>query len=308
MSRRALVAASLSLAALTLSACSASAGATGSGDELTFAAIPSEQNADPLVVYDNLIKLIEKNTGKKVRFVKSTDYNAVIEGTVSGKIDIAEFGPLSYVLAKNNGAKITPVASQVEKGMPPTYQSYGIVGKNSDVTDLAGLKGKKVCFVDPGSTSGFLFPTAALQGAKLDPKTDITPVMAGGHDNSVISVAGGKCDGGFATNTMVEKILIDKGTIKPGDVKVIWKSEPIPNSPVTIRDSLPADVKKILTDTFAKDANRDRMVAMGICTDAATCNVTSDTSIWGYQPVTDKTFDTIRAVCAATKNEQCSGA
>jgi phosphonate transport system substrate-binding protein len=307
MSRRALIAASLCLAVASLSACSASAGASGGG-ELTFAAIPAEQNADPLVQYAGLIKLIEKNTGKKVKFVRSTDYNAVIEGTVSGKIDIAEFGPLSYVLARNNGAKITPIASQATKGLPPTYQSYAIVKKDSSIKDLAGFKGKKVCFVDPGSTSGYLFPTAALLSAGIDPKTGISPVMAGGHDNSVTSVAAGTCDAGFAYDQMVDTILIKKGAIKPGDVKVVWKSAPIPNSPVAIRDALPADIKKILIDTFTKDANKDRMTQLGICSDVSTCRVTSDQTVWGYQAVTDQTFDPIRAVCTATKNAKCAKA
>ncbi|MFI0419864.1 phosphate/phosphite/phosphonate ABC transporter substrate-binding protein [Spongiactinospora sp. 9N601] len=309
MSRRALCAASLGVAvAAALSACSSSTAGAESGEELTFAAIPAEQNADPVVDYANVIKLIEKNTGRKVKFVRSTDYNAVIEGTVSGKIDIAEFGPLSYVLARNNGAKITPIASTVTEGQPPTYVSYAVVKAGSPIKGLAGLKGKKVCFVDPGSTSGYLFPAAALVGAGIDPKTGVSPVMAGGHDNSVTSVTGGTCDAGFAYDQMVDKLLVEKGKIKQGDVKVVWKSEPIPNSPIAISDALPADIKTKLADTFVKDANKDRMVALGICADAGACKVTSDGEVWGFGAVNDATFDPIRTVCAATKHDKCSEA
>ncbi|MEO3803416.1 phosphate/phosphite/phosphonate ABC transporter substrate-binding protein [Nonomuraea sp. B1E8] len=294
------------LGTLAAAGCSSASGSTG--DTLRFAAVPVEQNIDPTAEYKDIIALIEKNTGKKVEFVRSTDYNAVIEGMVSGKIDLAEFGPLSYVLAKSNGAKITPIASMVEKGGQPTYRSFGIVPANSEITGIDGFKGAKVCFVDPGSTSGYLFPSQGLMGAGIDPKTGIDAVMAGGHDNSVLSVAAGKCEAGFAENAMVEHILIDKGKLRPGQVKVVWKSAPIPMSPVAMRDELPADLKAKLTRTFTKDATKDRLVQLGICKDAASCRVTADPSVWGFQPVTDATFDPVRQVCAATRNEKCSAA
>jgi phosphonate transport system substrate-binding protein len=300
---------------LAASGCGSASGSSGGGTDdtggdtgtLRYAAVPAEQNIDPTAEYGDIIKLVEKETGKKVQFVRSTDYNAVIEGMVSGKIDIAEFGPLSYVLAKSNGAKITPVASMVaNKGASPTYQSYGIVPANSPIKDISGFRGKKVCFVDPSSTSGFLFPTAGLKAVGIDAKKDVTPVMAGGHDNSVLSVASGKCDAGFAENSMVDTILPSKGKLKPGQVRIVWKSAPIPQSPVAIRDGLPADVKAKLTQMYTQDANKDRMVQLGVCKDVAHCQVTSDASTWGFVPVTDATFDTIRKVCATTKNENCS--
>ncbi|WP_165977945.1 phosphate/phosphite/phosphonate ABC transporter substrate-binding protein [Nonomuraea diastatica] len=294
------------LGTLAAAGCSSASGSTG--DTLRFAAVPVEQNIDPTAEYKDIIALIEKNTGMKVEFVRSTDYNAVIEGMVSGKIDLAEFGPLSYVLAKSNGAKIIPIASMVEKGGQPTYQSFGVVPANSEITGIDGFKGAKVCFVDPGSTSGYLFPSQGLMGAGIDPKTGIDAVMAGGHDNSVLSVAAGKCEAGFAENAMVEHILIDKGKLRPGQVKVVWKSAPIPMSPVAMRDELPADLKAKLTRTFTQDATKDRLVQLGICKDAASCRVTADPSIWGFQPVTDATFNPVRQVCAATRNEKCSKA
>jgi phosphonate transport system substrate-binding protein len=289
-----------------LSACGSSAASGQNDGELTFAAVPSEQNIDPNVEYKDILALIEKNTGKKVRFVRSTDYNAVIEGMVSGKVDIAEFGPLSYVLARTNGAKITPVAAMVEKGEAPTYHSYGVVPKGSPISDLSGFKGKKVCFVDPSSTSGYLFPSAALQEKGIDAKTGVQPVMAGGHDSSALSVKSGKCEAGFSLQSMVDTVLPSKKELAAGGLKVVWKSPAIPASPVAIRTDLPGDLRAKLVSTFTKDANKDRMVALGVCKDTASCKVTSDASYWGYQAIDDRSFDPVRQVCAATRNDKCS--
>ncbi|HEY3681774.1 MAG TPA: phosphate/phosphite/phosphonate ABC transporter substrate-binding protein [Streptosporangiaceae bacterium] len=306
-SAAAVLAAAGALGALGLAGCGSSQAAAGDGG-LTFAAIPSEQGADAALKYDTLTKLLEKRTGEKVTFVKSTNYNAVIEGMVSGKIDVAEFGPLSYVLARHNGAKVTPVASLAPKNAPATYYSYGLVPKGSPVTSLSQFTGKTVCYVDPSSTSGYLFPTAALKGVGIDSQKDVKPVFAGGHDTSALSIKSGKCDVGFADSTMVDQILPGKGALKKGDLKVIWRSTPIPNDPLTVRDALPAGVRKKITDALVHDANKPSLVKLGICTDEASCTVTSDPTIWGTKPVTDKTFDPVRTVCAATKDKQCTGA
>lgn len=294
------------LSVLGMAGCGGSSQAADDGKGLTFAAIPSEQSADAALKYNNLVKLLQKKTGEKVTFVKSTNYNAVIEGMVSGKIDVAEFGPLSYVLAKNNGAKITPVASLAPKNAPAVYHSYGLVPGNSPITSVAQFKGKKVCFVDPSSTSGYLFPTAQLKKVGLDPKKDIKPVFAGGHDTSALSVKSGKCDVGFADSMMVDQILPGKGALKKGDLKIIWRSTPIPNDPLTVRNDLPAGVRKKISDALVQDANIPTLVKLGICKDEKTCSVTSDTTIWGTKPVTDKTFDPIRVVCKATQDKQCT--
>ena len=309
MKRTAAVAALVAAGALSLlglAGCGGTSQAADDGTTLTFAAIPSEQSADAAMKYGNLTKLLQKRTGRQVKFVKSTNYNAVIEGMVSGRIDVAEFGPLSYVLAKHNGAKITPVVSLAPKNAPATYFSYGLVPKGSPVTGVAGFRGKKVCFVDPSSTSGYLFPTAQLKKSGLNPQKDITPIFAGGHDTSALSVKSGKCDVGFADSMMVDQILPGKGAIKKGDLKVVWKSTPIPNDPLTVRDDLPADVRKKIGDALVRDANKPGLVRLGICKNEATCTITSDTTIWGTKPVTDKTFDPIRTVCAATQDKQCT--
>ncbi len=82
---------------LFLSACgeSASAPSSGSGASgegkttIVFAAVPSEESTSLQAEYDTIIKLTEKDTGKKVESQNATDYAAVIEGQRAGKIDIA---------------------------------------------------------------------------------------------------------------------------------------------------------------------------------------------------------------------------
>lgn len=303
------VAGLLAAVALVAAGCGSSAAdesANGSGDsgELVFASVPSESSTSLAQEFAPLISMLEKETGKKIKVQKATNYAAIIEGQRSKKIDIALYGPLSYILAKDSGVPLTVVAAEAQtKSAQPGYQSYAIVPGKSTITSVAGFKGKKVCLVDPNSTSGYLYPEAALLSNKLTLNKDVTPVMTGGHDASVLSVKKGQCDAGFAEDVMVDKLLPAKGQLKPGDVKVVWKSPLIPGSPVAISNGLDPKLKKTLADAFATKANADYLKAHGYCSGACTLD-----SYWGFRPVKDSFYDGVRKVCRQTKDKQCASA
>ena len=317
-SRRSIGAGALLFAALVLAGCGqsagSSAGASGSSpdgrnpDELVFAAVPSENAQSLQQDYQPLITLLQKETGKKIRFQSATSYSAVIEAQRTDKADIVQYGPFSLITAQNSGVKATPIAAQtVKKGATPGYQSYGITRPGSGINSIADYKGKKVCFVDPNSTSGFLYPSAALLNAGIDPNKDITPVMTGGHDASALAVLHGQCDAGFAEDSMIDITLPGKGQLKPGELNVVWKSDVIAGSPVAISDDLTPDLKAKIADVFQNKANVDYFNSTGIGACAPSCKTADDSGDWGYSKVDNAFYDGVRKVCDITKAKQCSG-
>lgn len=274
--------------------------------KITFSVVPGEQNADLSATYKPVIDTLKAKTGLDIEFFQATDYNGVIEGMISGKVQLAEFGPFSYVLAKTNGADITPLATQVNgPTAAPGYQSYGIVRADSKITGLADYKGKKICFVDPGSTSGYLYPSAGLLKAGIDPQKDVQGTFAGGHDTSALAVKDGTCEAGFAFDTMVDKTLIEKGSLKAGELKVIWKSEIIPGSPLAVSNKLPADLRELIGKTLTSDVNKTAFVAAGKCAEEKACKIASDGNVWGFVKTDDAYYNPIRTVCEATKAAKC---
>ncbi|WP_142254004.1 phosphate/phosphite/phosphonate ABC transporter substrate-binding protein [Mycobacterium sp. NS-7484] len=306
-------------AALTLSGCSSSEGseattAQGFPQTLTLAAIPAENSTDLKASYEPLIKLLEKETGAKAEFVQASDYAGVVEGIIADNVDLAFFGPFAYVVAGVNGAKITPVGAVIqEPGAQPGYQSYGLA--RADESNINGLKdfaGKKVCFVDPGSTSGFLYPTAGLieagvikSGSEADISSAMSPIYAGGHDSSALAIANGDCDAGFAFDTMVDKTMVAKGDLKPGQLKTIWKSEMIAGSVAAANDSLGSAAIDKLKTIFTDKANVANLEAEGFCQGDA-CRMT-DERAWGFAPAKDADYDGVRHVCDVTGSEKCKG-
>ncbi|MGX1811856.1 phosphate/phosphite/phosphonate ABC transporter substrate-binding protein [Nocardia sp. NPDC055321] len=318
--RRALTVVGLA-ASLTLlmSACSTSNSenartAQGFPETITLAAVPAENSTDMRASYEPLIKLLERETGAKVEFKQASDYAGVVEGMIAKNVDLAFFGPFAYVVARTNGAAITPLGAVIKnQGTPPGYQSYGLA--RSDAANINGLKdfaGKKVCFVDPSSTSGFLYPTAGLMeagviksGAESDISAAMTPIYAGGHDASALAIAKGDCDAGFAFDTMVEKTMIEKGDLQPGQLKTVWKSEMIAGSLFAANDALGAETIAKLTEIFTTKVDADKLQAAGYCT-GKDCRIT-DERAWGVVSIDDSAYNGVRHVCQVTGSKKCKG-
>src|SRR5579863_10769412 len=107
--------------------------------KLRVALLPDEnastiiQNAAPLKAY------LERTLGKDVELVVTTDYSSMIEAMRFGRIEVAYFGPLSYVLAKSKAPDIEPFAVGVSRG-PPTYKSIIVTRADGPVKALADIK------------------------------------------------------------------------------------------------------------------------------------------------------------------------
>lgn len=315
--RTGIAAALLSVTALVAAGCSSSdSDATteqGFPETITLAAIPAENSSDLRASYDPVIERLQRETGATVEFVQASDYAGVVEGLIAGNVDLAFFGPFAYVVAGINGAQMTPLGAVVQdEGTPPGYQSYGITrADNASVNSLADYAGKKVCFVDPSSTSGFLYPSAGLieegvvaSGSEGDISAGVTPIYAGGHDASALAVKAGDCDAGFAFDTMVDRTMIDNGELAPGELETVWKSETIAGSLFAANNDLGTEAIAKLEDVFSERMNSDAFVADGIC--AEECRIT-DEDAWGVVPAQDSDYDGVRHVCEVTGSEKCQG-
>lgn len=281
-------------------------------DELVFGAVPAEESTSLTQSYEHHVALLEEELGIDVQFSQASDYAGVIEGQIAGRVHIAQYGPFSYTIAKDQGAAIEPVGAMLdEPDGEPGYVSYGIVPAGSDITSIEEFEGADVCFVDASSTSGYLYPAQGLIDAGIDPEDDVTPTFAQGHDASVIAVANGDCDAGFAYDTMVDEIVIDQGDIDEGDVEVVWESEVIAGSPLAVSTDLPEDLVAEIERILLEEVNVDALIEAGRCEDhgdlesnVSECGI-SDENVWGYAQVDDSYYDGVRAVCDATEAEAC---
>lgn len=179
-----------------------------------------------------------------VKVFTADDYTEAIESMADGSVDIAWFGPLSYVLAEEEaGAEAFAVG--VRSNGKSTYRSLFVVPGDSPVKSIMDLKGKSVAFVDPASTSGGLVPTFLVKKAAGMMPEDFFKELTyvGSHDAVEIVVKNRKADAGADNDKTYERMIKD-GQITAETNRVIVYSDPLPGSPLTYRKDLDAALKK----------------------------------------------------------------
>lgn len=219
-------------------------------DTLKIALIPSEDSRAMIKQSQPMLDALGKQLGVKVQGFVATDYNGVIEALRSGHVDVAYLGPFSYVKAAEVAQAEAFAVAETRKAGSVAYHAQIIAGAKTPIRALKDLKGRNFAFVDPTSTSGYVFPMMGLKQAGIDPKRDFANVVyTGAHDANLLAVKNGRVDAA----TVADRILAEaqaKGMIAAGDYRVVWRSPPIPESPMAWRKSLPAADKARILKAF----------------------------------------------------------
>lgn len=264
MNRRHLFAAAGAIAATVLLNLPAPASAQGRDPaRLRVALLPDEnattliQNAQPLKQY------LEATLKKEIELVVTTDYSSMIEAMRFGRIEVAYFGPFSYVLAKSRAPEIEPFAVGVERGSP-TYNSILIAGVDSPVKSLADIKGRPFGFGDQASTSSHLAPRAhILKKTGLVGDKDYRVVHLGTHDAVARAVQAGQVPAGALSKAIFDN-LVSRKMIDPAKVVQIDLSAPIPNYPIVMQGNLAPSLKAAIRAAFLDMKDKEVLKAFRV--------------------------------------------
>lgn len=237
-------------------------------DKLRVALLPDEnaatliQNAQPLKAY------LEGRLKKEIEIIVTTDYSSMIEAMRFGRIEVAYFGPFSYVLAKSRATEIEPFAVGVEKGSP-TYNSILIASADGPVKRIDDIRGKPFGFGDQASTSSHLAPRAHLLKKGLEGDKDYKVVHLGTHDAVARAVQAGQIPAG-ALSEQIYRSLIERKIIDPAKVIKLDLTAPIPNYPMTMQGNLAPQLKQAIRDAFLDVKDKEVLKSFRVEAFAAT--------------------------------------
>ena len=111
------------------------------------------------------------------------------------------------------------------------------------------MKGHSLAWADPNSASGYLIPRAEFRAQGIDPepgKYFSSTGFAGGHEQAVVAVLNHQYDAGVTWTSGLGdaaegytrgnlRMMVDKKMLDMKDLRIIWKSRPILNGPLTVR-------------------------------------------------------------------------
>lgn len=246
---------------------------------LTVGLIPSEDSRAMIANSQAMMDMLAKGLGMDVKPFVAADYNGVIEALRSKRLDVAYLGPFSYVL----GATVADIeafaVAETKKAGRTSYHSLVVAHKDSGIKTVADLKGRTFAFVDPTSTSGHLFPKAGLMKAGFDTDKDFGRVIfSGSHDSNAVAVQNKKIEAVAIADRILDA-AIAKGLAKREDLVVVWKSEPIPESPTVWRRDLDPELKKRIQAAFLQVKD---------------IPWSDEGQLNGFHPTNDKAYDVIR--------------
>ena len=227
--------------------------------EFRIGILGGENEADRLRNFQCMTEKLPAVLGvEKVSLFPAADYDGVVQGLLGGTLDYAELGASAYakVYLEDSNA-VQPILTTVQTDGSMGYHSIMVARKDSGMTKVEDIKGKKLGYADPDSTSGYLIPVVtlpeALGGATVEEFVAETG-FGGGHENLVLEVVKGTFDAGTTWGSGVGEFkdgyssgnlrkMVDKGILNMDDLVELWKSPLIPNGPVVVRSSMSEDMK-----------------------------------------------------------------
>lgn len=205
--------------------------------------------------YSPLLEWISQQTGCHFVGVGAKNYDDLINKMVTGKVMMAELGPVSYVVAKKRNPDISILAAQKRWNLDKSelldyYHSYVIsLQSNQNISTLNDLKGKAFGFVNKNSSSGFVFPLMWFKSHNINYQSFLAKhFYLGNHPN----VAEAVVTGSIAAGAISEKGL-HRARIKYGDIfNILWRSPPIPNILFASSSTMPPAMKVKLSHALVQ--------------------------------------------------------
>lgn len=193
-----------------------------------------------------------RRLGRPVRIVVDRSYDDLRLQLVRGELDLAVLPHMQVVFARQAPRVPRMVAAMSYKGST-TYRSVIVVRDNwldgttdGDISDLAG---KRFCWVNRGSASGYLVPRLFLRESGVDPNLRFASTrISGSHFAVLKDVIEGRCDAGATSAGWLQ--LAPKRGLPTNRIRVLAEAGRIPLDYICAARRLPSELAARLREAL----------------------------------------------------------
>jgi phosphonate transport system substrate-binding protein len=263
---------------------------------LRLALTPSQSPTALQEPAEEFARVLSQLVGTSVKVYIASDYAGVIEALRSQNVDLAFVHPVGYVLASREaGCRI--IAKDVWHGKT-SFTARLWVHQESHIGHLEELRGRTIAFVDPASSSGYIYPMVMLIKRGLindrDPKTFFKEVLfAGSHDAALLALLNRNVDATASFDTAPQQYLklpcpADATSQCPDEARIrqlsyVAETEPIPEAGICGRADLdPLVTRKVFDALMALNAPEYRPLLAKLY------------NIDGFAPAEDAEYNSVR--------------
>ncbi len=209
-------------------------------ETFTFTAIPDQDESRLQQRFGQVAEYLQAQLGVSVTYIPVKSYAAAVNAFRNNQVQLAWFGGLSGVQARQRVPGSEAIAQGYEDQFFKTYfianSRTGLEKSNAYPRDLTAMAELTFTFGSKGSTSGRLMPEYYIRlNHSKSPSAAFKRVgFSGDHSRTIALVQAGAYDLGAVNYKVWEKELAD-GLINPDKVKVIWETPTYPDYQWTIR-------------------------------------------------------------------------
>jgi phosphonate transport system substrate-binding protein len=249
----------------------------GRAEELRLGVLPRLSATELTAMFRPLAEHLSRETGQKVTLVIAKDFDAFENQVRNGELELAFSNPLVYAQLKRT-SDLAPLGLAAEKKGGTKFRGVIIVRKDSGISDVAALRGKKLIFVDEDSLGGYIAQALLLKKQGFDVDKDVVRLpFAKKHDNVTMAVFSKAADAGGIREDDLDKL---KDRIDLSQLKILAYTDYFPNWPLFAtarvssgtRDAVRAALLKLRAGDPALDAAK----------------------LTAFAPVSDKDYDGLR--------------
>jgi len=210
--------------------------------DFVFTAIPDQDETKLQQRFGKVADYLSEQLGVKVKYVPVKSYVAAVTAFRNNQVQLAWFGGLSGVKARELVKGSEALAQGVEDEKFVTYFiANKATGLEASEEFPDGIKGKTFTFGSKGSTSGRLMPEYYIRKYfDVAPKNIFSRVgFSGDHSRTIVLVQSGAYEVG-ALNYKVWDDALKNGKINSDQVSVIWKTPAYPDYQWSVRGDVDA--------------------------------------------------------------------
>lgn len=259
---------------------------TASAQTFVFTAIPDEDETRLEQRFSKVADYLEERLDVDVRYVPVKSYAAAVTAFRNNQVQLAWFGALSGVQAR----QAVPGSQALAQGEEDAaFRTYFIANRDTGIEPAddalpESVRDRTFTFGSKGSTSGRLMPEYYIrQQFDAAPEEVFSRVgFSGNHSRTIALVESGAYQVGAVNYATWEK-AVDEGRVDTDNVRVIWETPVYKDYQWTIR----GDVDERFGDGFTEQV-RQALLAMD------DPELLESFPRSGFIPVDNADYDTIR--------------
>lgn len=206
---------------------------------LTLSAPPRDSEEEGRQRFEPVAEYLSKALGKKVVYQHPGSWGVYQGAMQKGAYDLVFDGP------HFNGWRMEKLDHRVLVKMPGDFSQVAFVRKDSAVTDMKQLTGRKICAHAPPNLG-----TLIVQGAFDNPARQPSIIVVDGYDRIYQALLDGKCAAAVLPTKHLEQFDRERDAMR-----VVLRSKPLPNQALSAGPRISAaDRARIAAALLAPEA------------------------------------------------------